>query len=253
MVVAEKTNKFGIKTLDVWFCNDYSEIEKLKADEIRVAGARDKFKGFNLQIKNGVQNTLITDLSKNEDVIFSYFSRTVRNQIGKTDKIGIIYKVFHDVIDLEIKKQFIDCYISMYSSKGIKASNPLWSLDLYEKNNALTITAAYYEDKPIVYHVYINDDKNSRLLYTCSDFRNSIGNKNIIGYANRGLHFFDIKYFKKYNYTSVDWGGVSSFVEPNNIDKFKLAFGGTPHTYYNLVKYTLRGRLFRILRVLLKK
>ena len=253
MVIAEKINKLGIKTLDIWFCHDFSEIEKLKADIIRIAGVGDKFLGFDLQKKNGVQDTLITDLSKDENNIFSSFSSTVRNEIRKADKIGIKYMVFQNEINSEIKKQFIECYSSMYSSKGIKVFSPLWSLDLYEKNNALTITVAYYEEKPVVYHVYVNDGKNSRLLYSCSDFRKDTGNKTVIGNANRGLHFFDIKHFKKSGYAILDWGGVFSLKEPNNIDKFKLSFGGSPLTYYNLEKYSLKGKLFETIVGLIKK
>lgn len=253
MICAEKVNKFGIKTIDCWFCNNHMEVLFLKADEIRVAGASDIFKGFKLQKKCGVQNTLITYLDSSEDEIFAGFNSTVRNEIRKADKNGVQYIVYKDKIDSEIKEKFLECYYLMYTSKGIRATSPLWSLNLYERKNALTITVAYYNNEAYVYHVYINDGKYARLLYSCSDFRNEKNLKQLIGNANKGLHYFDIKYYKNNGYTYVDfWGGVISFEEPTNIDRFKMAFGGMPATYYNLTKFSKKGKLFNMLKGLLK-
>ena len=54
---------------------------------------------------------------------------------------------------------------------------------------------------------------------------------NIIGRANKRLHWEDWMYFKKLGISTYDWGGVFAYNSDNGIDKFKEAFGGVPHDY----------------------
>ena len=75
------------------------------------------------------------------------------------------------------------------------------------------------------YHSCICDDKNIRLLHSCSEFRETdTAFRNAIGRANKYLHWKDMLYFINQHKEKYDWGGISSFDTPNGIDKFKMSF-----------------------------
>ena len=60
--------------------------------------------------------------------------------------------------------------------------------------------------------------------------------KKISGFLNRYLHWHDIQYFKSKNFKIYDFGGLSlsqSNRKLQQIDKFKLSFGGTIIQEYN--------------------
>ena len=114
----------------------------------------------------------------------------------------------------------------------------------------LTLTYVSDEEEILAYHVYVGDEKTTRLLYSCSTFREDDSKKALIGRANKFLHWEDIKYFKNNKYEKYDLGGISSFDNPNGIDKFKMNFNGEKITYYNII--TGNDLLGKILCFLIK-
>ena len=118
----------------------------------------------------------------------------------------------------------------------------------YALSNRLIVSCASIDGKTVVYHSYIFDDKNCRLLHSCSDFRTGDSSeRNSIGRANKYLHWMDILSFKREGLIKYDWGGVASFEKPNGIDMFKEAFGGDRISYYNIyVPKTIRRKLYII-------
>ena len=48
-----------------------------------------------------------------------------------------------------------------------------------------------------------------------------------------------------------DWGGLSSFDNPNGIDTFKMSFGGEKVIYYD--ETVIKSFKYKLLRKLLKK
>ena len=54
---------------------------------------------------------------------------------------------------------------------------------------------------------------------------------------------------KKMGIENYDWGGISSLDNPNGIDKFKMAFGGSPIFYYNvMITCSLRLKIWKKLK-----
>ena len=144
-------------------------------------------------------------------------------------------------------------YNDFVKLKGVSSSyNPI-AVKEYLLHNNLILTIAYFNDDKIAQHVYVCDDINAKLLYSVSIFRNEGLDKNLIGRANKGLHWFDILNFKSQKKQTLDWGGVTSFVSPNGIDKFKMGFGTEQLTTYNLtVGLSLLGKLFVFVKNLLR-
>lgn len=196
--------------------------------------------------------TLLTDLKENGEDIFKKFSKTVRYEINKASRDNISNKVFiDDEIDDKLLNSFNEMYNEMYNEKGM-ANHwlPINELKGYAKQKVCMVSVAYYNNEPLVYHSYIFDKDNCRFLHSCSSFRSQDKNyKSIIGMANKYLMWNDMLWFKNKGVCSFDWGGVSSFDNPNGIDKFKFAFGGTQKTYLNItLSYSLRSRIWNKIR-----
>lgn len=189
--------------------------------------------------KEEIFNTWIINLEKSEDIIFKNFSSTVRNEINRAIKENIEYELIKE-FNL-YKKEYINFYNRFAKIKWLQKIS--WStFNNIEKN--IYLTKAYYNNLILVYHLYIFDKDiwKARLLQSCSLFRdNKIEiNKNLIWYANKWLHYFDIVKFKELWFLEYDFWWLylwETDIEKLNIDKFKLSFWPKIETNYNYIKY----------------
>ncbi len=161
----------------------------------------------------GMQKTLITDLSRDEQDILSDFIATVKNEIRRCERENVRSEIFtSDKIlkdDLVIK-EFSDIYGGMYRQKGLDRSLNIGELIAYAEKGDLIISAAYIGDSPVVFHSYIVNGENSRFLHSCSEFRSEDKNiRNLIGRENKYLHWKDMQYLKGLGVKYYDWGGYT--------------------------------------------
>lgn len=179
--------------------------------------------------------TLHINLIQKEDEIFKNFSKNVKYEVKRAKREGVNFSLF--------EKNNIKEYLNYYNDFA-KAKN-LSQLSLNELNyywDYLIITQARDNQNNILsIHSYLVDKTlgRARLFHSISLFRtiNDI-DKNLLGRANRFLHWQDIIYFKNNNYKIYDMGGVA--MDKNNastvgIDKFKLGFSKNIVKEYNLV------------------
>lgn len=202
-----------------------------------------------------VQETLISDLSLDEDELWAITTKTVRNEINRSKRENVGISVYRGKeISNEVLDKFNSMYNGMYEEKGMPGHYlPISELKEYADKDALVITTAEIEEKPVVYHSYITDDIHSRFLHSCSEFRAADNaTRNAIGRANKYLHWNDWLYLKKHGVIEYDWGGIASYENPNGIDKFKMAFGGEYRKYYNLFcDCSLASKVYAKIRKLL--
>tara|TARA_B110000977_G_scaffold198397_1_gene283166 strand:+ start:648 stop:1382 length:735 start_codon:yes stop_codon:yes gene_type:complete len=105
--------------------------------------------------------------------------------------------------------------------------------------NKLAISFIKKEDSILNYHVYLFDEPSGkvRLLYSFnvkSDFLS----------VNKVHTWFDIQKFQAMGMCEYDFGGISSFDQPNGIDRFKLSFGGSRDEYHTAYRAcSLVGRI----------
>lgn len=102
----------------------------------------------------------------------------------------------------------------------------------------------------LVEHAYYLDQKEKRVMLatSASMFRESENSeyRNLIGRANRMLHYKDILAFKELGYEVYDYGGIGNDNdELRTIAAFKLGFGGDVRTYD--ASFTLHLREQRII------
>jgi lipid II:glycine glycyltransferase (peptidoglycan interpeptide bridge formation enzyme) len=123
----------------------------------------------------------------------------------------------------------------------------------------LAIRAASVNNEKIVFHSYVTTCGRARLLHSASLFRESDDSayRNLVGRANRLLHWDDICYFKNEGCRTYDLGGISmdkSNMETQAINKFKESFGAAViKEYKSYVPASFKGLIYLCGKKLLRK
>lgn len=200
-----------------------------------------KKKGLNINAIIGKQFTLITDLTILPEEIFKQFSKNYRYEInrGKKEKVKCIsYNSLDLKNDSSLLSSFKKEYEDFVKLKKIANAYNKFAMEQYIESGNIILTKAYSDEEDYAQHIYVYEDDNrkiARLLYSVSNFRTKGVDRNLIGRANKYLHWYDIQYLCNHNINILDWGGISSIDKTNGVDKFKKEFGGHEHSYYNVI------------------
>lgn len=194
-------------------------------------------------------HTLILDITKSEEFLFSNLKKNCRNEIRKARNSKIFtYKIINEIREEDLL-YFQNYYDTFAKGRGLPFLNYDKLVSLCNGGNIIiTYVKHLGYDKPCAMHCYIRDQGRCRLLYSGSDNEQI----EVTGLANRFLHWNEFLEFKKLSINSIDFGGISDRNKMNGIDKFKQQFGGKMVTHYNdFVGVTGVGKfIVRILRTL---
>ncbi len=190
--------------------------------------------------------TLVNSLVESNTNIFSRFLPNYRNEIRKSEKEGVIIEFTND----------FEWYLNYHNEFSISKGLPTLRkelLDAYQDD--LVVSLAKYGDIILCAHVHqIYPDLGVvRLLFSSSYRFKVAGNSQLVGRANKWLHWKDMQNFKEMGLAFYDFGGYSgSVLDPNKIgiDKFKKGFGGAEvdsfeyisvfYYFFSIVYYFMR-------------
>jgi len=235
-------NKF-INIQEIWFDGTretYSHIDKVLYRQVPQQ-----------QVGSKEFTTLLIDLKEEEDKIFQLFKKNNKYEINRAKKKdNLTFNIYTENID----KDIIDAFLATNSAFATERdSNSLTyeSIKKYLDTNCLAISTIRDELGDIlVWHTYVIAGNRVRLL-TSNSLSNENKCRNLIGRANRLLHWEDILYFKNNNFSTYDFGG---WYEGNTdkkllgINKFKESFGGYKETSYNYYScVNVKCKLFNLL------
>lgn len=203
-------------------------------------------------------HTLITDLSETEEEIKQHFSKSCKYKVNRAAREDVSITILKDrEITDEMIEDFCEFFAAFWESKGSSLEDKQKlraELQSYRAADALTIAYAKVNGEKAVYHTHVKDESIARLLHSASLYRlqsDEEGNtKNLIGMANRLLHFEEMKYLKALGLTTYDWGGAGRGEDVIHITEFKESFGGTPVTYCNFEQ--VNGILAKAFKLLIK-
>ena len=246
--------KHGIHFYTVWFAT-----EPFRKNGIT---AYYEYMGKKPAVQNTEFETLITDLSETEEEIKQHFSKSCKYKVNRAAREDVSCRIIGSaqISDQDIS-DFCEFFSAFWESKGSSISDRerlVQDLCAYREKGALTLAYVLVNGEKAVYHTHVADNTTARLLHSASLYRlqkDEEGNtKNLIGMANRLLHYEEMKYFKQNGKTRYDWGGAGHTEEVQHITEFKESFGGTPACYYNFEQ--VKGpaaKLFKLAAKLLRK
>ncbi|MUG99576.1 hypothetical protein F7734_47760 [Scytonema sp. UIC 10036] len=198
--------------------------------------------------------TILIDLTKSEDELWKKIERNNRYKIRQaSQKDKVIYQFWDcDRVDAKLVNEFSDTYDSFALEKGLSKLKRTRLLQ-YAEASILNISAVKLPDnRPLVWHVYYRGKNRVRLLHSASLKKNSEVSPQIIGRANRYLHWQDILNFQNLGMTAYDLGGWyagNTDQERLNINKFKEEFGGDIVKNFNQsYATTMKGKLYLLAR-----
>ncbi|MDR2210657.1 MAG: hypothetical protein LBO65_04210 [Spirochaetaceae bacterium] len=235
--------KGGFKVAELWY--DPLEKPAKKVDVLRCRFVPTVAKNaFSVEEKY----TLVTDLSKPQEELFSRIHKNTRYEINRAQgRDGIDCFTFFEPqeqhgeagMDKENKRkllQYVEFFNGFAASKRRTPVDP-GEFDQFCSAGALYIRCAAKDSQPVVMHAYIVSDGIARLHQSASHFRDREDqeSRNLTGRANRLLHWDDMLYFKNRGILFYDYGGVyggHTDREKLAIAQFKLAFGGVKKREY---------------------
>ena len=231
----------------IWFsCQEESD-----ADVIRYNRTSRPLKGKFVHCE--AIETIFSDLTKTTQEIISASSKTVRYEVNKCAKESISVS-FYTADDIKRNKSIIDEFEKAYIDFATELGNDdvlkaykRSKINHYVDCNCIMLSKAHKDDV-VVYHLYCYGGNECVLNYSVSNFRADSAKRNLAGMMNKFLHIKDIDWFRDKGVSTYDWGNISSSINPNGIDKFKMSFGGEIVTVYNsFVGNTFLGRVLVVL------
>jgi len=244
--------------LEKYYYENISLIDILKI--VRYVQFKGEYK-FGFLMKKYNFFTKHVDLTLLPDELKGSFSKTVKQEINRATKDGIIFKIYN----LDSQKK-IDFYINYYNefanSKNlhfnISKRNILPFLD-----NTL-VTYSEFNGMILSMHRYLLDTASNTVIFveSSSHFRlieeDEIINRNFIGRANRFLHYQDMLHFKEKGFTIYDLGGYGIDTEDNSIlsiNRFKDGFKGKliQENHFESYPFVVLKLFYKISNLLLGK
>jgi lipid II:glycine glycyltransferase (peptidoglycan interpeptide bridge formation enzyme) len=234
--------KNGTEMAEIWY--NYHEKPERNVDVLRykfVAERKEKSASFEELW------TLLIDLSKSEEAIFSGIRKNTRYEINRAknkDALNCVTLLEKGEKNEEKLTRYIEFFNAFTKSKkreGIEFAD----IEQFYNSAAFCVRSAFNGDEPLTMHAYVVSDNTARLHQSSSLFRNSEDGeyKNLVARANRLLHWEDMLYFKQLGIKWYDFGGWfggeavnENFREQLLINQFKESFGGEKKQEYSFIE-----------------
>jgi hypothetical protein len=214
-----------------------------RSDLLRVVGA------FSPPPVRGLRkrHTLVLDLGVDEDDLLGQMSKDTRSKIRRAaerDPLEVAGAPHPSEAEIEEFADFYDRFAAAQSVAG--AFRP--RLHALAQHGNLVLTKVVDADgEVLVRHAYVAARGRGWMLYSGSVLAESAdsGARNLIGRANRYLHWHDIRLLKDRGFELYDFGGLD--VEERSpktagIARFKRGFGGEVREVYSVTTArSLRG------------
>jgi hypothetical protein len=192
-------------------------------------------------------HTLELDLEQDQELIFSNFSKQIRQQIKIAENEGTTC-YFHKEIDQ---------FVAFFNDFAVKKNTFTTSKKkITELGDSVKLSFAVNNGQILAAHSYLVDAELGivRHLHSATKRLDERFDRNLIGRANKYLTVKDIVYFKETGFKIFDFGGYAKDTTDESlkgINNYKLLFGGklvTCTDYYSY-NYWLLKKLSKLLRL----
>ncbi len=193
------------------------------------------------------RHTLVIDLADDDDRLFEQMSKDTRSKIRRAmekDPLEVAAAAEPEPGDVDAFADFYDGFAAAQSVS--RAFRP--RLHALARNGNLVLTSATGEDRQVlVRHAYVAARCRGFMLYSGSVLGQAgdSATRNLIGRANRFLHWHDIRLFRERGFALYDFGGLDvdeRSPKTAGIARFKRGFGGEVRPVYSATRArSLRG------------
>jgi hypothetical protein len=188
--------KHGTKMAEIWY--NYNERPAGKVDVLRykyVMERKEKAASFEELW------TFLLDLEKPEAELFSHVRKNTRYEINRArnkdniEHTALLEKGEKNEEKLNRYIAFFNAFADSKQRSRIRFSD----LEQFYNNGTLCVRSASVGNEPLTMHAYVISDNTARLYQSSSLFRDSQDGeyRNLVGRANRFLHWEDMLYVKR--------------------------------------------------------
>jgi len=147
-----------------------------------------------------------------------------------------------------LRQEFLRFHGAFAAEKNLQPATPAL-LDPLVAAGMLCLTRVLSQGEPLVWHSYVIAQGRARLLHSASLFRGGDNaQRNLVGRANRWLHWRDMMAFQSQGLRAYDMGGWYEGTDNAQllaINRFKQGFGGVQVAQFNAtVPLSWLGRLY---------
>jgi hypothetical protein len=193
---------------------------------------------------------LLVDLTQATEAIFHSFSPDTRYKIRRAESKDAVQTEMFRSPDTHVVREFVEFHRQFSASKGI---SPITARQIapYIDTGSLQLSRASIGGQAAVWHSHVLGERRARLRHSVSLFRGGdSGYRNLVGRANRLLHWRDMLFFKSQGIMKYDFGGWYAGTDDAAlvaINRFKHGFGGSRVVEYNASRaLTGLGRLYML-------
>ncbi len=226
------SRRFGLAIAELWYGEPDTGV---RADIVRYHQAPAPIPGARCT----PFHTLVLDLTRPDNELWSGIHKETRYKIRRAAERDEVACTAWDGVDATFLERFRSTYDEFARLKGL-APLPWPSIMRLRQANMLDLSLASAAGAgDLVYHAHlVVAGQRARLLYSASLFRASEDTafRNLVGRANRLLHWQDMLRFKERGIASYDFGGwYEGHTDEDRlrINAFKEAFGGRLEKGYN--------------------
>ena len=195
--------------------------------------------------------SIVNDLTVAEDAVAEPFINTCRYQVRRADtKDGLVAEFLAE--PAARLDEFCEFFDEFARQKSIVLSDRAWLTEAITAGR-LVLTSASSQGTVLVWHAYLLSGDTASLVHSASYYRD--GNpeqRNLVGRANRWLHWRDMLGFRGRGIARYDWGGLfmdESTPDRAGINNFKKSFGGRLERRCDYtVPVSVLGRIYLPLR-----
>ncbi|MBC7641058.1 MAG: hypothetical protein H7174_01770 [Flavobacterium sp.] len=184
--------------------------------------------------------TTSVDLLQPIENIKANLKTKLRGYINKGERTEFEHKIL-DVSKPEIQKNIFKEYNHFANQKNISLLKKN-TLTAYYNSENMIATQVWFDNKPLITHVYLHDKSRTSLMYSYHLQNLDVYDGQFRSLANRYLHWLDLIYFKSKDFKTYDLGGISK--NPNPLSDFKKSFGGIIEEQFG---YIIPTGLFKLI------
>jgi len=194
------------------------------------------------------QSTLLLDLRKPEEALFAGAKKDLRYEVRRAERDGVVTSVA-DAGDSRMRQQVVAFGVEWARQRGQAVPDADW-FDVLAVAGVLDLSCGVGSDgSPLVWHVHYVVCRHARLvaMYTHRMGTDDRAVRQLVGRANRKLHWDNILRFQGTGLTAYDFGGWYDGRADEallRVNAYKEEFGGEHAVQFNAEHArTARGRL----------